>query len=266
MPRNVKDILAKHLLGAFPSEGLEVLGISDVHVVRTLPTELDSVEIRQEFTDIVLELATNMIFHIEFQTKREPALYRFLMYDAQLAMKFRRQVRTVILYIGDIHDAPAHLDIGTAKYSVENVYLMNFDGDAALETVERHIVTGEWTEQDRIRLAFALHMRYARQTRTEAFERILDITKRIPDKYEQNYTVALILGLSGRTLTEVEQSRLKEELKMNDLVKEIADESRLEAVRDIAKKLLALGDDVEKVAKVTGLPQDEVEEMRRNLH
>lgn len=53
---------------------------------------------------------------------------------------------------------------------------------------------------------------------------------------------------------------------MNELVKEIADESRLEAVRDIAKKLLALGDDVEKVAKVTGLPQDEVEEMRRNLH
>lgn len=103
-------------------------------------------------------------------------------------------------------------------------------------------------------------------TRTEAFERTSDITKRIPDKYGQHYTVALILGLSGRTLTEVEQSRLKEELKMNDLVKEIADESRLEAVRDIAKKLLALGDDVEKVAKVTGLPQDDVEEMRRNLH
>lgn len=40
----------------------------------------------------------------------------------------------------------------------------------------------------------------------------------------------------------------------------------MEVVRDIAKKLLALGDDVEKGAKVTGLPQDEVEEMRRNLH
>lgn len=53
---------------------------------------------------------------------------------------------------------------------------------------------------------------------------------------------------------------------MNDLVKEIANESRLEPARDIVKKLLVLGDNVEKVAKVTGLPQDDVEELRRNLH
>lgn len=266
MPRNVKDILSKHLLGAFPEDGLEVLGISDVHVVRTLATELDVVEIRQEFTDIVLELDDNTVFHVEFQTTREPELYRFLMYDVQLAMKFGRNVRTVILYIGDIHDAPEQLDIGTVKYSVENVYLMNFDGDAALDTVERHIMTGEWTEQDRIRLAFALHMRYSRQTRKEAFEKILEITKQIPDKYEQNYTASLILGLSGRSLTEAEQIRLKEELKMTDLIKEIADESRLEAVREVAQRLLALGDNVEKVAKVTGLPQAEVEEILKRLH
>lgn len=278
MPRNVKDILAKHLLSAFPSDGLEILGISDVHVVRTLPTELDSVEIRQEFTDIVLELVNETVFHMEFQTTREPALYRFLMYDAQLAMKFRRKVRTVILYIGDIYDAPTHVDIGSAQYSVENVYLMNFDGDAALETVERHLGTGEWTEQDRIRLAFALHMRYARQTRSEAFDRILDITKRISDKYEQNYVAALILGLSGRRLSETEHSRLKEALKMTDLIKEIADEianevakevatkTRMEALHEMARKLLTLGDGVDKVADVTGLPKHEIEEIRKNLH
>lgn len=192
------------------------------------------------------------------------------MYDVQLAMKFRRKVRTVILYIGDIHDAPSHLDIGTVQYSVENVYLMRFDGDTALETVERHILTGEWTEQDRIRLAFALHMRYSRQTRAEAFDKILDITKRIPDKYEQNYVAALILGLSGQRLSEMEHSRLKEALKMTDLIKEIANEiaskTRLEALREMAKKLLTLGDNIDKVVDVTGLPKHEIEEIHKNLH
>ncbi|WP_157061956.1 hypothetical protein [Alicyclobacillus ferrooxydans] len=52
---------------------------------------------------------------------------------------------------------------------------------------------------------------------------------------------------------------------MNDLGNEIADESLLEVVHDISNKLLALGDAVEKGAKVTGLPQNEVKEMRRNL-
>jgi len=52
---------------------------------------------------------------------------------------------------------------------------------------------------------------------------------------------------------------------MTDIIKDIAHESRMAAVRDVAKKLLAFGDDVEKVSQVTGLRQDEVEEIRKNL-
>ena len=46
-----------------------------------------------------------------------------------------------------------------------------------------------------VRLAFALNMHYERMTRGEAFERVLALTTRLPNRTEQDYIVALILGL-----------------------------------------------------------------------
>ncbi len=77
MPRNATDILVKHLSGAFPSGVLDVIGLHGVEVVRALPTELDTIEIRQDFTDFVWELRDGTILHLESQTNKEYTLYRF---------------------------------------------------------------------------------------------------------------------------------------------------------------------------------------------
>ena len=282
VPRNSKDILAKHLVGAFSNDALEILGLPGIKVVQAMPTELDPVEIRQGFADVVFELDNGTIFHMEFQSTRESGLYRFLWYDVQLAMKFEKKIRTIVLYIGDIRNAPDSHDIGTAQYRVENVYLNQLDGDAALDTVLRHLETGEWAEQDRIRLAFALHMKFGRRTKEEAFEQMLDITNCIPDKYEQNYVTALILGLAGQSITKEQRNHLLEVLKMTDVLREFEQETlekgRKEGLQqglqqgqhakavEIAKELLSTGDSVQKVAKVTGLLESDVEEIKQQLN
>ena len=55
MPRNSNDVLVKHLSTALPDSVLDVIGVRGVHIERVLPTELDSVDVRQEFTDVVWE-------------------------------------------------------------------------------------------------------------------------------------------------------------------------------------------------------------------
>lgn len=69
IPRNSVDVLSKHLTDACPGDVLEVIGIHDVNVIRALPTELEKVEIRQEFTDIVLELDNGCLLYLEFQNQ-----------------------------------------------------------------------------------------------------------------------------------------------------------------------------------------------------
>ncbi|SFU81555.1 transposase [Alicyclobacillus macrosporangiidus] len=273
-PRNANDIVAKHLTGAVPNGALDVIGIHDANVVRALPTEIPKVEVRQEYTDVMLELDDGRLLHMEFQTTREPALYRFAAYDVAIAERHRRKVRTVVLYTGDVHEAPSKLDAGSFQYSVENVYLNQLDGDAALEAVKRHLDTGEWTERDRVRLSFAFYMRFERRTRDEAFEDIVDVVRQIPDRDEQNYVAALILGFSARVLTTGQKERLREVLRMTDLLREFEEEFKekwmqqgvQQGKREIAERMFRDGASISDVVRWTGLSEKEAEEIRRRLN
>ena len=202
---------------------------------------------------------------MEHQSTKEVTLYRFLGYDAQLARVFQRPIRTVVLYTEDITDGPLELDAGSIQYTVENVYLARFDGERTLEIVERHLAEGSWTDEDRVRLAFALNMHYERMTRDEAFERVLTLTTTIQDKVEQDYIAALILGLSGRNLTTMQEERLMEVLRMTHVVQEIEQKAREEGEvkgrTEVAKAMLARGMDIAVVSGVTGLSLEEVQSL-----
>lgn len=278
IPRISKDILAKHLANALSGDALEVLGLSGINVVQAMPIVPDPVDIQQEFTGFVFELNDGTVFHIELQSKQEPALYRFYLYDVQLAIEYDRKIRTIILYVGGVHNAPENLDIGTGRYHIENVYLNQLNGDTALDTVLRHLETGDWAEQDRIRLAFALHMRFERRTKEEAFDQILTFTTLIPDRYEQNYVTALILGLAGQSITKEQRNHLLEVLKMTDVLREFEQETlekgRKEGLQegiqkglmDVAKRMLSKGSSVADVKEMTGLSESEVEAIKKQLN
>ena len=64
-------------------------------------------------------------------------------------------------------------------------------GDAAIEFVERHFSSHEWTDRDRIRLAFAFHMRFEKMSRMKVLERVLELTGRIQNRFEQNSVTAI---------------------------------------------------------------------------
>lgn len=265
MSRNQKDIILKELVGTFSDGALKVLGLEGVDVVRSLPTELAKVGTQE--VDLAFEMANGSVLHVEFQTTRERTLHRFLSYDVELATKHLTKVRTVVLYVGDIADAPEEMDIGTAVYRVENIFLSKFDGDAALQTVDRHLSTGEWTAEDRIRLAFALHMRYPHTSKHLVFERVLELIERIPEIRERDYVAAVLVGLSDRILSTSERVRLKEGLmRMTELAKEIFEDGRLVERRELAINLLKDGMPISKVAELSRLNEKEVEELRKQIH
>ncbi len=270
--RASQDIVAKYLTAACAGEVLQVLGISDATVVRALPTELPRVVIRQSLTDIVLETTTGKILHLEFQSTREPSLYRFFAYDVALAEAFRRPIRTLVLYTQPIAHPPATLAIGCATYHVENISLADVDGEAALETVATHLATHLWTPADRVRLAFAFHMRFSTISTDTAFDRILELTQQV-DREEQNYIAALILGFSGRQLSPEQTAQVLEVLKMTELLRTVErnaakkgreegrEEGWLKANQATARRLLALGVDITVIANATGLTVDAIREL-----
>lgn len=132
--------------------------------------------------------------------------------------------------------------------------------------VERHLNSEEWTKQDRIRLAFAFHMRFTHLSQNKAFDRVLELSQRISDPFEMNYVTALILGLSGRRLNVEQQKRLKEVLQMTDLVKLIEQEATEKKAREIAEKLLRKGIAIPDVVESTGLSENEIKKLLNAIH
>jgi hypothetical protein len=269
MVRASQDIVAKYLTSACAGDVLAVLGVEHASIRRALPTELPRVVVRQSLTDIVLETTFGDLLHLEFQSTRETSLYRFLAYDVALAEKFRRPIRTIVLYTQPVVNPPATLTLGCANYRVENLQLATLDGDAVLPTVATHLDEKRWTPTDRVRLAFAFHMRFSDRSTTEAFQHILALTQRV-DREEQNYIAALILGFSGRQLSSQQTAQVLEVLEMTELLRTVERQAeqkgraegreagREERAREIARAMLAAGDSMEKVIAMTGLPYDVV--------
>jgi len=261
-----KDTMMKALTRALSQGALEAIGVFHVELDAALPNELPANTLR---LDTAWRMTNGQIFHLEFQSTPEMSLYRFLEYDARLAHAYETSVRTVVLYHGDTRWAPSRLHIGTAAYGVENVYLSMLNGEAALDTVSTHLQTGQWDAQDRLRLALALNMHV--DQRSTALERVVSLVVAVPDAEERDLVVSAILVLGEAGLTDAQRTWIRKELRQvskmaEELYQEGREEGRQEGKRDqtlaFARKLLALGESVEKVAALTELSLDDVQKLR----
>jgi len=252
-----KDTMMKALTQALSHGALEAVGISDVELKVALPSELPANTLR---LDTAWRMTDDTIFHLEFQTTQETSLYRFLEYDARLAHTYTTAIRTVVLYHGNTRWAPSSLHIGTAIYRVENVYLSELDGDEALNTVANHLQAGAWDVQDRLRLALALNM-HVDQPST-AMQRVVSLVAAIPDPEERDLVVSAILVLGETGLTDTQRTWIRKELRqVSKMAEELYQEGKRDQALAIARKLLTLGESVEKVAELTGLSLGDLQKL-----
>ena|GEM_PF-596207 len=264
-----QDTLMKALTKSLSSGALEAVGVYGVELTESLPTELPANTLR---VDMAWRMQDNLLFHLEFQSKRETDLHRFLEYDVRLARHHKKKIRTVVLYHASVTMAPEELDIGTAQYRVENVFLSNLDGNAALDEVTRHLQADEWHPEDRLRLALALSMEV--RDREQAFERVLALVPKVSDETERDLVVAALLTFGDKELGDAQRERLRKELrKVSKIAQELREEGREEGREvgreegraEVARTMLAKGMDVALVSEVTGLPVEELEQLRKEL-
>lgn len=175
-----------------------------------------------------------------------------------IAQTYRKPVRTIVLYTNQ-DESPSELNAGTFRYSVENVYLSQMDGEATLNHVEHALHFGEWTSQERFRLSLAFYMDYQSKPIYEVLDRVCGLIREIPDRQERNYTAVLVAALGSKRLDSNELKRLMEVLKDVDMIKKLVHTKAVE----IAKNLMELNVDVDKIAKATGLSKEEIEQIRK---
>jgi len=102
----------------------------------------------------------------------------------------------------------------------------------------------------------------------EVFDTIVDLLQRVPDREEQNYLAALVFGFSARVLTDEQKAVLRRVLAMTELLKEIVEEAEERAekrkAREIAERMFRKGASVADVVELTGLSEQEAQEVLRS--
>ncbi|HEY5562126.1 MAG TPA: hypothetical protein VIK72_10295 [Clostridiaceae bacterium] len=124
------DIILKYMSAAFKDVVLDFYGLKTAKIKAVISTELPVLDVSEEAMDFVFLLEDDSILHLEFQTtNKKDNLARFLLYDARLYKKDKKDINTAVIYSAEIEHAIGSIDIGSISYQVSNVYMKAFNGD-----------------------------------------------------------------------------------------------------------------------------------------
>jgi len=198
-------------------------GIDLPAIARHFPTDLPVADVHLEQLDSVFELVNWWLLHLEFQTEhRRTTLARFLIYDAYLYERYERPIITVVIYGAGVATAAAEIDANAVRYTVYNVLLGQEDGRATYQRLKTLMESGNGlSPEDRLDLIF-LPLMKQRRARRNVVKDALALARRLPED-QQRQTLASLIGLGHRFLTEAELDTVMEGLMITPLGQRLFD-------------------------------------------
>lgn len=220
--REAKDLVQKMIADVFQSSLTEWYGLSDMRIIATRPSAVPLISVQEHLLDRVFELADHSLLHLEFQSTREHTLYRFYRCAVVLTLQYQQPIRTVVVYLVPMRDAPTRLDLGSVDYSVQNISIADKDGHAIWERL-RTLPPDGWSEGDVLDLAFFPFMEDPRPQAERAML-AARLAGTIPGGMGR-LASAFIVGLTSSLVEPDVLKSLKEVIRMNDLITELEREA-----------------------------------------
>lgn len=221
--KSAAQFFAQELFPLFHIEGeIESVG----------PTEVIHLEVKQMYQDFNFWMKGNYIVHIEFQTtwSDEKDLRRFREYEATTSRIYGMNVKTYVVFTGNITDPITCMDVGDNIYSVKPIVLKNENADNIIQKIKEKknrgmtpnreelvsllltpLMGGESSQMDRIMYGF--------QTMNDS-EQI----DRAVDKDEISRMQAILYTFASKLLKKEELEKVKEAIGMTVLGQMLVDD------------------------------------------
>jgi hypothetical protein len=259
-------LIQKYANGLFKDNSLALYGIKTAKIKEIVNVELPVVEVSDSLMDFVFLLEDDTYLHIEFQSSyNKNDLLRFAKYDIRLYERDGRQVITVIIYTADVKHVNDMVNIGSLIYQPQRVMMGDYDGNAVYaELIKKFESNNDITDEDMLKLIFLPLMKHSIDIGELAAQSV-KIAKLIPDTMKRNACVAAAYVLGSKFLNEEGLKKLKEAIKMIDIISELITEGEEKRAAVIAKKMLARGISIDAVAEDTGLEESVVKVLQTEL-
>jgi len=195
-------------------------------------------------------LEDDTLLHIEIMNDEiKTDLQSMFTYDMSIVLRYKIQVRTVILNFGSRQDGKIMRNFGSMHYEVQIVDLSSIDGDKVYEELSQKITSGYLlNKRDKLNLAFLPFMKHS-VSFSEALRKVILLIESIKDEEERMAYVAVISEIISRSTGEQGVKVLKEYLMDTEVGIRIRDEGKKEGMREsimiiLLEKFKVLPDDV----------------------
>jgi hypothetical protein len=258
-PQNY-DLILKEAFSIFKNKSLDFLGLNLPPIVGLIETEFAEVETHNDRLDLVFLLEDKGLFHLEEETDlSERDLVRFAHYDLRLYERYRTPIHTVV--VTPSHGSPGTkvLDSGVFQYTVTQVVLSNWDGDALSTKIQSALELGKPINE--LELIFLPLMKSCLPV-DEVLKRTIQLEKMLPDKEISTRIQELTLVLSDRLVDDKILDELWEELCMLKVIKYAENRGRKEGI--IEGKIEGLEEGIEKGIE-KGMEKGQIKVLKRQL-
>jgi len=225
--------------------------------------ELTHIHIQRNINDWLMEAEDETFLHFEFQSDYdEDDLPRFMVTDAILYKQKRKPIRTIVVYTAGIKETKTTFDAGSIQYSIDAFYMSSLDGDETYADIKAKVDSRvALTKQDLMSIVF-LPMMNSISDKVAQFEQAITLSREVADEDAQIQVQAMLQLLAEKFVKDPNiLHKLKELINVGVIAKMIAHDRDVE----IAKNMLRDGVGISAISKYTGLSEQAVRELQKEL-
>ena len=167
--------------------------------------------------------------HFEFQTtnKGKLDLRRFRVYESVLSLQKDKDVKTYVVYSGNIKSAKDTLETGINKYKVKSIFMSDKNGDLIVEELENKVKNKEnITKQELVALTFTPIMG-GKLTKAEKIIKSIRIVKSSDNEYKYDIE-SMLYAFADKFLKGKDLQKVKEEISMTELGRMLIEDGKAE--------------------------------------
>lgn len=228
---NYEDLAFKSAAQFFAEELFPIFGI-DGEIEGVAPTEVVRLELRHMYQDFNFWMKGNYIVHIEFQTtwSGEKDLRRFREYEATTSRVYDVNVKTYVVFTGNITNPKTSMDVGNNIYRIKPIILKKENADEIIQKIKEKKNRGENPDREELVSLMLMPLMGGKSSKLQRILYSYQAMKEAEQEPEQadsqelTKMQAILYTFASKLLRREELEKVKEAIGMTELGQMLVDD------------------------------------------
>lgn len=276
MPKGIayqnKDVLFKILSETYKEKSFRAYGLDLPRIKEVLPTNLPAISADEKRIDNLFLLEDDTLAVVDYEAEDKVSnRIKYINYIARVLEKYYQDeqsipyIRLIIIYTGDVENACGVVEAGCFSLRMEQVFLVKLQSEEIYQhikaKIERH---DNLTEEELMRLIILPLTERGAEKKKIRIEQVIELAKEMPED-SQAFLLANLMVASDKFIDKEFSDKIGRWLSMTKIARSIAEEAIGKRDRELAKKMIMDGLDIEKIVRYTSLSEEEIEVIKEEL-